>query len=70
MTAMKQIELGYQMLAQQLPSLAPLVADAITKLRMAIPNAVGAGAGQQAGKGPQAPNPGMQTSPSPPSQGQ
>lgn len=68
MTAMKQIEMGYQTLAQSLPSLAPLAADAITKLRTALPQAAGAGAGQQPGQPPQSPqnsggSPGL---PSPP----
>lgn len=46
MQAVTQIEQGYKMLASQLPSLAPIAADAISKLRIAIPNAIGAGAGQ------------------------
>lgn len=50
--AMKQIETGYQTLAQSLPSLAPLAADAITKLRTALPQAAGANAGQQPGQSP------------------
>jgi len=57
------IEAGYKMLVDSLPSLAPLAADAVSKLRIAIPNAVGAGAGQN---GPQSSGPSL---PPPPSQG-
>lgn len=69
MTAMKQIEMGYQTLAQSLPSLAPLAADAITKLRTALPQAAGAGAGPQSGGQPspqgQGGPPGLQSPPLP-----
>ena len=59
MAAMQQIEEGYKTLASVLPSIAPIAADAISKLRMAIPNAIGAGAGP-AGAAPQgAPGPGL-----------
>ncbi len=47
MQSIQQIEAGAQTLTQQLPSLAPLIAEFISKLRMAVPNAIGAGAGQQ-----------------------
>lgn len=67
MQALQQIEGGYKMLAQMLPSMAPIAAEAISKLRMAIPNAIGAGAGQ-AGAAPQG-APGQQLPPPPPQQG-
>ncbi len=55
MQAMQQIEAGYQALVAALPSLAPVAAEGISKLRMAIPNAVGAVA-----QAPGAPGGGMQ----------
>mgnify|MGYP001570169802 len=42
MQAVQQIEAGYQTLVSMLPSTAPLAAEAISKLRIAIPNAIGA----------------------------
>lgn len=45
MDAIRQIETGYQSLAQILPSLAPVAAEAISKLRVAVPSAMSAGAG-------------------------
>lgn len=70
MQAMQQIEQGYQMLVSALPSLAPIAAEGISKLRMAIPNAVGAVA-----QGPGAPGGGVappagsaQTLPAPPAE--
>jgi hypothetical protein len=64
MSAVQQIEAGYKALATMLPSMAPIAADAISKLRLAIPNAVGAGAGS-GGAGQAAPGQGL---PSPPMQ--
>lgn len=55
--AQTMIEGGYKMLVDSLPSLAPLAADAVSKLRIAIPNAVGAGA--QPGAAPQGNGPGL-----------
>ena len=56
------------MLAQQLPSVAPIMAEFVTKLRMAIPSAVGGSAAGQGQPGvPGAPAiQGSQTLPSPP----
>lgn len=51
MQAMQQFEAGAQSLAQQLPSLAPMIAQVISQLRMAIPQAMSAGAAQQPGQG-------------------
>jgi len=45
MDAIRQIETGYQSLAQAMPSLAPVAAEAISKLRVAVPSAMSAGAG-------------------------
>ena len=69
MQSMQQVESGLQTLATSLPSLAPMVAEMITRLRTAIPNAV-AGANQSqpapgtttaAGSGfPPPPTPGQQ----------
>lgn len=60
MQAMQQIEAGAQALAQSLPSLAPTVAQFISQLRMAIPQAMSAGAASQTpgqGSGMAAPPP-------------
>lgn len=43
--AIKKIESGYQELVQLLPSIAPVAAEAISKLRIVMPSAAGAGAG-------------------------
>ena len=58
MAAVQQIEGGVSMLARSLPSLAPMLSEFVTKLRMAIPNAVGAGAGTS-GAGSQPASPGV-----------
>ena len=46
MQGIQQVEAGAQMLASQLPSLTPIIAEFVSKLRMAIPSALGANAGQ------------------------
>lgn len=52
MDAIRSIESGYQQLAQVMPSLAPVAAEAISKLRVAVPSALSAGAGSApAGQG-------------------
>ena len=66
MQSIQQIEMGAKTLVTQLPSLAPLVADFISKLRVAVPNAVGAGAGMAAPGGEPTGEPGL---PPPPMQG-
>ena len=53
MQSIQKSEAGLQELAQQLPPLAPLIAEFISKLRMAVPNAIGAGAGMQGPPGAQ-----------------
>lgn len=63
MQAMQQIEAGAQALAQSLPSLAPTVAQFISQLRMAIPQAMSAGAAS-----PQAPGSGSGMAAPPPQQ--
>lgn len=45
MDAIRKVETGFQALAQLMPSLAPLAAEAISKLRVAVPSALSAGAG-------------------------
>ena len=61
MQAVQGIEAGYKMLVTILPSLAPIAAEAVSKLRVAVPNAVGAAAGQGG-----APQPGQQAGGAPP----
>lgn len=71
MQAMQQIESGAQMLVQTLPSVAPVMAEFISKLRMVIPSALGADAGGQGIPGvPGAPAiTGGQSLPTPPPMG-
>lgn len=60
-SAYQMIEQGYKTLATAAPSLAPFCADAVTKLRMAIPSALGTGGTQPTDQGggiAQAPAPG------------
>lgn len=58
MDAIRSIESGYQQLAQVMPSLAPVAAEAISKLRVAVPSALSAGAGSApAGQGQGMPPP-------------
>jgi len=52
MQFVQQIEDGYKKLALALPSLAPIAAEGISKLRMAVPSAMDAGAGAQAPTSP------------------
>ena len=59
-SAYQMIEQGYKTLAGAAPSLAPFCADAVTKLRMAIPNALGTGGASPADQGG-----GMQQAPAP-----
>lgn len=63
MGAVQQIEAGYKALATMLPSMAPIAAEAISKLRLAIPNAVGAAAGPQGAGQMAAPGQGLPTPP-------
>lgn len=56
MDAIRQIETGYKQLASVMPSLAPVAAEAISKLRVAVPSAMSAGAtGAPTGQGIPAP---------------
>ena len=68
--ALQQIEMGYKMLASALPSLAPIAAEGISKLRVAVPGAMSAGATQGNGsmQGDVPPSAGPQQLPSPPAQ--
>lgn len=52
---MQQLESGVMELAQAMPSLAPVVAEFISKLRTALPAALGANAMPGAGMGPMGP---------------
>jgi hypothetical protein len=69
--ALQQIEMGYKMLASALPSLAPIAAEGISKLRVAVPGAMSAGANAQGNgsmQGDIPPSAGPQQLPSPPAQ--
>jgi hypothetical protein len=69
MSAVTKIQQGIQALASLLPSLAPMLAEFISKLQVAIPSAVGSGAGQD--NSPNSPAiTGSSSLPSPPPQGQ
>lgn len=66
MAATKQVETGLQALVTVLPSIGDLASDIISKLRMAIPNAMSAGAAQgPPSPGPQGPGGPGQLPPSP-----
>lgn len=67
MQAIAQTEGGLKSLAIQLPSLAPMIADFISKLRTAVPTAAGSGADSVPPGSPAIT--GGQSLPSPPQQG-
>ena len=68
MTAMQQIEAGCQALARQVPSLAPICAETVTKFRAAIPSALAQSAGVP--MQPHPPMPGADAGMPPPPPGQ
>lgn len=57
MQSVQQVEAGVKTLAQALPSLAPMLAEFVGKLRVAIPTAVSATANPGGAQGPGPSNP-------------
>lgn len=55
MQALQQIETGLKSLATQIPSLLPMVAQMISTLRMAVPDAMGTAASASPSGGPTGP---------------